>query len=244
MAEEHSLSDGTSARIEAAVGALARVVPSAEDSFEATMLAVASLGRSAHDRCDVASITVMERGRPMTVAATDPVAAAIDEAQYAAGSGPCVQAIVDKRVVRSDRLDEDHRWTEVAGAAQEVGIAASLSTPMLLDGVALGGLNYYGFEPSSFTAADEAISVRFAAQAAVVASNATAYWSVEATSRQLQAALESRAVIEQAKGFLVATLGGTPDEAFELLRRASQKQNRKLRDLAVELISTGAWKGA
>ncbi len=72
--------------------------------------------------------------------------------------------------------------------------------------------------------------------ASVVLANAQAYWSAYELSRQLQQAMESRASIEQAKGILIEQSGVNEDEAFQLLRRASQRENRKLRDIATEVV--------
>ena len=76
----------------------------------------------------------------------------------------------------------------------------------------------------------------FAAQAAVVLANAEAYWASRALASQLEEALASRAVIEQAKGILMATQRCGPDAAFALLRSESQNTNRKVRDVAADYV--------
>jgi AmiR/NasT family two-component response regulator len=75
--------------------------------------------------------------------------------------------------------------------------------------------------------------------------NALAYWTAHQEAANLSRAMEHRAVIEQAKGIIMASQHCGPDEAFDLLRRASQRENRKLRDLAVDLVErTGVAKEA
>jgi AmiR/NasT family two-component response regulator len=74
--------------------------------------------------------------------------------------------------------------------------------------------------------------------------NAELYTSARQLATHLAAALESRGVIEQAKGILMATQGCGPDEAFDILRRASQRQNRKLRLIAENIVSRSGRKGA
>ena len=76
----------------------------------------------------------------------------------------------------------------------------------------------------------------FALQASVVISNAQAYWAASELTRNLTVAMESRAVIEQAKGILIARHGLDDDEAFDRLRHHSQTENRKLRDVAIEIV--------
>jgi AmiR/NasT family two-component response regulator len=70
-----------------------------------------------------------------------------------------------------------------------------------------------------------------------VLANATAYWSARAKAEQLEAALASRAVIEQAKGIIISTMRCTADEAFGILTKQSQQQNRKLREIATEIVT-------
>jgi len=78
----------------------------------------------------------------------------------------------------------------------------------------------------------------FALQASVVLANAQAFWAAQHLAEQLENALTSRAVIEQAKGVLLARTGCSLDEAFDLLRAASQNQNRKLRDVAADVVKS------
>jgi GAF domain-containing protein len=100
-----------------------------------------------------------------------------------------------------------------------------------------GGLNLYSQKPDAFDHDDQQIAGAFAGQASAVVSNVVAYWAVLEQSQQLTAAMASRAVIEQAKGILMAAQHCTADEAFDLLRRASQRENRKLREIAIDMVA-------
>ena len=111
-----------------------------------------------------------------------------------------------------------------------------MSMPLDLSGESVGGLNVYGREPGAFSEQDELLAKGFAVQASVVISNAQAYWAASELTRNLTVAMESRAVIEQAKGILIARHGLGDDEAFDLLRQQSQTENRKLRDVATEIV--------
>ena len=109
--------------------------------------------------------------------------------------------------------------------------------PLLLaDPTIFGGLNFYASEGRTFDEGDLRLAQSFAIQASTVVSNALAYWGAFDQAANLTLAMEHRAEIEQAKGILMATQRCTADEAFDLLRRASQRENRKLRDIAAELV--------
>jgi hypothetical protein len=111
-----------------------------------------------------------------------------------------------------------------------------LSTDLVVSGATLGTVTLYAREPGAFTAAAASAAEEFAAHAAVVLANARAYWELHDVAAGLQAAMQSRAVIEQAKGKLMATEGCSADEAFMLLARASQRENVKLRELARRFV--------
>ena len=120
------------------------------------------------------------------------------------------------------------------------GPADRLSAPLEASGVQLGTITLYARHPGAFTEVDATVVPAVAAQAAVVLANARAYWDLHEVASGLQAAMQSRAVIEQAKGKIMAIEGCTPDEAFTLLARASQRDNVKLRELARRIVQDGA----
>ncbi|HEX2575479.1 MAG TPA: GAF and ANTAR domain-containing protein [Aquihabitans sp.] len=182
-----------------------------------------------------------DRGRPATRVFTDPAAREVDEAQYRAERGPCLDAWRLARVVRVDDLGEFERtYPEFRVAAEANGVGSSLSIPLLAGEVAVGALNLYGAGRAAFSDADESLGVDLAAAMAVVLSNATAYWGAFELSQQLHQAIASRAAIEQAKGMLMARSPGlSPDGAFDLLRRASQRENTKLHDIADRIVAGG-----
>jgi GAF domain-containing protein len=150
-----------------------------------------------------------------------------------------VDAYRDGVIYRIDDTATEQRWPEFCKAAQEENIRSTLSVPLDVSGEGaetLGALNLYSEIPNGFDADAAAATVSFAQQAAIVMANARAYWGAAEKSDQLQQALESRAVIEQAKGILMAQSHIGPDDAFQILVRASQRENRKLRDIAVEIV--------
>ena len=186
--------------------------------------------------CAGASVTIIERGKPSTAASTDDDTLALDNVQYDAGDGPCLTAARDQHVIRIDAMDTDTRWPAFTAAARARGIGSSLSMPLDLAGETVGGLNVYGQEPDAFSTQDEQLAKGFAVQASVVISNAQAYWAAFELIRNLTIAMDSRAVIEKAKGILIARHGLSDDEAFDHLRQQSQTENRKLRDIATDIV--------
>lgn len=108
-----------------------------------------------------------------------------------------------------------------------------MSIPVIVGDEAIGALNFYSQEAAHFDSAAAQAGEAFAGQAAIIA----AYTDRAELAGHLQTAMASRAVIEQAKGIIMGTMGCTPDEAFDILRQQSQTENRKLRDVAEELVA-------
>ena len=172
--------------------------------------------------------------------ATDELVGAVDAAQYEAGAGPCLDAYRDRVAYRIDATTEDRRWPEFCAAAATKGICSVLAAPLEVDGEGIGCLNLYSGERAAFTADDEVLARVFAAQAALVVATSTAYWDARSTADQLDQAMRSRATIEQAKGILMASGAPDPDKAFEMLVHASQRENRKLREIAADIVQRAA----
>jgi GAF domain-containing protein len=182
--------------------------------------------------------TLDERAQPTTAVCTDDQAMAIDQAQYDSGQGPCLDAWRTKSIIRIDDLADTHAaYAEFAASCLEHGIHSTLSLPLVAGETGVGAVNVYGAERGAFTPADERLATDLAATAAVVIANTVAYWGAHDLTQQLTQAMQSRAVIEQAKGMLMAKAPHlTADEAFDLLRRASQRENVKLRDIAQRIV--------
>lgn len=216
---------------------LSRKLLAEDENITGVLQEVAAAGCALLANCSAASVTLVEDGRPRTVAATDERAVAVDEKQYEADEGPCLTASRTERVVRIDSMCEERRWEAARRAAAGRGFASLLSVPFVLpDARAFGALNLYSEIEAGFSAEDEQVCQEFTTHASAVVANARAYWSAVENARQLTAAMESRATIEQAKGILIAARGCTAEEAFEVLREASRRQNRKLRDVAHDVV--------
>jgi transcriptional regulator with GAF, ATPase, and Fis domain len=182
---------------------------------------------------DMVGLTVRdERGRPTTAVYTEGMVVEIDQVQYDWDRGPCLDAARTHTVFEVEDMGSDRRWPEFAAAAHGHGINSSLSVPVVAADAGLGALNFYDHRLAHFDAEKRALAELFAGQCSITA----LYWHHVNQSAGLRKAMESRETIEQAKGVLIATTGCSTDEAFDLLRQQSQMENRKLRDIAQEIV--------
>lgn len=222
--------------VDRAVHAMARVALSAAPLAE-------NLGHVAETAREVtgawgAGITTLERGRPSTVAATHEEMHTIDKAQYASGRGPCLDSYRSQAVVTIDSTEHDPRYPEFVATARDHGVRSTLSVPLVVAAEGVGALNLYSREEHGFGDEARALALRFAEPAATALVNARLVSDATALAAQLEEALATRGVIERAKGILMARQGVDADTAFDLLRRASQRENVKVREIAARLDST------
>lgn len=205
-----------------------------------TLQRIVELSTTAVTGADFAGISMQDlHGKPCTPVYSDPRSPAIDQAQYAAERGPCVDAWQTGEIVLCNDLGaEQQRFPEFAQAAMEHGVHSTLALPLVADGAVVGALNLYAAPVGAFSDSDRKAGRDFALTAAAVLVNARAYRGALELSENLSKAMESRAVIEQAKGMLMARDDSLDaDGAFDILRRASQRENVKLRDIAQRIVS-------
>ena len=184
-----------------------------------------------------AGITMIVEGSTRTGVFTHPEAPEIDEAQYEKGDGPCISAFHNQQTYRIDSTSEDDRWPEFAKTALAHGIHSTLSVPLRARGDALGALNLYADSPAAFNDDHERIVHAFADQASIALANAQVYWDARQLSQNLTEAMKTRETISQAVGILMARGGRSPDDAFKMLSSASQRENRKVRDIAEQIVT-------
>jgi GAF domain-containing protein len=204
---------------------------------------IADLAKATIPGATEVSVTLVADRGAGTAAYTGEMALAIDEMQYDVGSGPCLDASADPTSVRVVR-DAVHetRWEGFAEAAARVGVGSSMSVGVPVVQQLTGALNIYSAGVDAFDSDAIALAETFASYAAVALANAHLYETTSALASQMSSAMMSRAVIEQAKGILIAQQGVDGDEAFQMLSRASQTSNRKLRDIAQAIVD-GAQRG-
>lgn len=185
------------------------------------------------------STTLLRDEKPFTAAHSGEMALLADELQYAEGYGPCMDAGRAGVVLRIDDMLTEQRWPAYVSRVREQGVRSSLSVPLPYQGTSVGALNVYSSQPQAFVSPESLSAGRDVAEAiAVAVVNAVAHHRLSEQARNMQLAMESRAVIEQAKGVLMAQRRVDAEEAFEILRDASQRYNRKLRDIAVGIVES------
>ena len=222
-----------SARILFAAGGLAE-----------TIARVVEMAVETIEGCDVAGLLLVEGDALATPVHTDRAVADLDELQRLSGQGPCLDAVTGRRIVYVDDLADladladGGPWALFARQATGEGLRSALALPLTTNG-SLGSLNLYGRCPAAFGVIDRAKAVLLSTLGGLALSSAHAHEDEVSLNAHLHDALTTREVIGQAQGILMERERITPDHAFDVLRRASQHLNRKLRDVAQDLVETG-----
>lgn len=208
-----------------------------QETVETALHTIATLAVTTVPGAAAAGLTLVDvRGRKTTAGASDEVTERADSLQYELDEGPCLTAWADRILVRVDDVAHDERWPRWAGAVRPLGVNSALSVPLVAGDRTLGAIKVYGEQPGVFDAHAEQVMTLFAAQAAVLVANVQTVENARRLSDQLKAALHSRDVISTAKGVLVAREGVDEETAFARLVAMSQRDGRKLRDVAETLV--------
>lgn len=185
---------------------------------------------------DMVSVTVLHGDVGETVAASNGRVWAIDQDQYAAGAGPCLDAARTGQVARTGVAGAERRWPEFARSARAAGVESYLSCPLIIDDDFVGSLNLYSEQPHGFADFDVALLRLYTTAACAAIANNRRYERAREVAGHLSKALDSRAVIDQAVGIIMARSGVTAAQAFAELTRQSQNTNVKLREIADRLV--------
>ncbi|HEX8003035.1 MAG TPA: GAF and ANTAR domain-containing protein [Mycobacteriales bacterium] len=210
-----------------------------QESLEDALNRLVATCRDAIPACTDASVTMQRPQRPTTAAATSENALRIDRWEYDTGRGPCMDALRDGREHYVDSLADAGRYEGFAQVLEQSGVRSAYGVPLIVGEEIVGALNVYAAAEHAFDDdTSRAVARHVAAQAARTLHNLRVYDASRTLARQLEQALESRAIIEQAKGVLMAQRDCSTEEAFEMLKRASQRENVKLRDVAQRIVSS------
>jgi len=182
-------------------------------------------------------MTICRDGQPFTVATSNDLAAQVDEIQYGTDEGPCLDALRTGTVVQVDDLTREERWDGYRPHAIAHGVVSSLSLPLTVEGETLGALNLYSAAPGVFAGSDGVHAAAFAKRSAAALTLNLRRVHQAQVQHQLADAMVSSSVIDQAIGILMGQQRCTAGAAFDLLRQASQHRNRKLRDVAADIIT-------
>lgn len=187
-------------------------------------------------------ITIAKDGQFSTVVYAGSIPAAVDEAQYQRGDGPCLEALrTGTPIVVQDLAREDQgRWGGFPPVALAAGAHGVLAHPLEVGGQVVGVMNLYAHERDLFPEPVRRIAKQFVDPAALLLSGFLRRLSQAELIAHLNAALASRAVIDQAIGIIMARRGCSSDDAFAVLRRMSNDRNVKLRDVAAAMAEAVA----
>jgi transcriptional regulator with GAF, ATPase, and Fis domain len=201
---------------------------------------IAGLAKRTIPGASEVSVTLVRGTGAHTAAFTGDLALKMDERQYELGRGPCLDASAATATMSVPDMAGETRWPQWAARARESGVNSSLSIGLPVQDTVTGALNIYAIKPDAFDDDAVVLGQTFAGYAAVALANAHLYHTTANLAQQMQAAMDSRAVIEQAKGIIMAERRCTAEEAFSMLAKVSQDSNRKLRDVAAALVARAA----
>jgi GAF domain-containing protein len=228
------------ADLQAGIGALAGLV--ADHLGLPELLAeVAAFAVRAIPGADGAGVTLLRLDRVdnmvEALAASAPFVAEIDEIQYVTlNEGPCITAALERRTVRSGSLGGEQMWPRFGPRVGRLGVHSALSLPLLLPGQVVGAINVYAHAKDVFDEHAAELGELFAKPAAVAVHNAQILAQAITLTSQLQRALSTRPVIDQAIGLLRGRSGGSAEDAFTQLRAISQSEHRKLAEVAQRIV--------
>jgi transcriptional regulator with GAF, ATPase, and Fis domain len=210
-------------------------------SVDEMLSQVAQFALQAIPGADGAGVTLIHPGhqdlRIQAWSVTTEFVRAIDVLQYEeVHEGPCISCMQSGRPAVSGSLGSDRRWPHFGGRVARMGVHSVLALPLAVNDQVIGAINSYAHDRDAFAEHAVALGTQFAVPAAVSVFNAQLLASTRQRTTQLQEALRTRAVIDQAIGIVRSRSGGTAQEAFERLSRISQKEHIKLADVAEQLV--------
>jgi GAF domain-containing protein len=231
--------DADEADLQGSLHELATLVSDSE-SLPDVLTHVATFAVRAIPGAEGAGVTLLSpdlRTQVVGLAASHPFVAEIDEIQYTVlNEGPCITAAFERRTVRSGSLGGERMWPRFGPRVGRLGVHSALSLPLLVSDRAVGAINVYAHSKDAFDEHAEELGELFAAPAAVAVHNAQILAQARALAAQLQSALSSRPIIDQAIGILRGRTGGSAEEAFAKLREISQADHVKLVEVSQRIV--------
>jgi GAF domain-containing protein len=187
-----------------------------------------------------AGVTLVHDGKQRFVTAAVEAIANLERAQEHWQKGPCIDAVASASPVAVPDIaagDAGKRWPDYTVAAKTAGIQAVAGIPMLAEGKPIGAVNLYDSQPRNWSAEDLRVAAIFASIATAYLAHASATRQQQRTAEQLQEALNTRLIIEQAKGVLATKRETTVDDAFETLRKYARNHNARIHDVAHAVVN-------
>jgi len=238
LGSEHD--DADAVDLQGSIAGLANLVTGSL-GLDELLRRVATFATSAIPGADGAGVTLLKVDgsdhRVVALAASHPFVTEIDEIQYiTVKEGPCITAALERRTVRSGSLGGERMWPRFGPRVGRLGVHSALSLPLLLPEQVIGAINVYAHRRNVFDEHAAHLGELFAVPAAVAVHNAHVLTQARALAAQLQQALSTRPVIDQAIGLLRGRTGASAEEAFERLREISQSEHTKLAELAQRIV--------
>jgi GAF domain-containing protein len=199
---------------------------------------ITDVARTVVPAAEAVSITLLRREKAFTAAFSGQMAMDADELQYERGYGPCMDAGRTGLLMHVADMRTEDRWPDYAAEVLKTGVRSSVSAPLPYQGATIGALNVYSSTVEAFSDEDIRAAEEVADYIAVAVNNADAHGEAVQLAADMRRAMDSRAVIDMAKGVLIARHHCSPEEAFAILSRTSQNHNRKLRELAEALVAS------
>ena len=211
---------------------------SEDDVVDGALRMVVALTRATVAGADGVSVSFRRHGHLGTVAATDQTILDMDSHQYATGEGPCIDASVQGRRFHALSLADESRWPAFTPEARSLGISSILSAPLHVMDEPVGALNIYSHRPGVFAEQDEVLASMFADETSAVLTSAKVNVAGAQRGARIQRALEMREAIAQAQGVIMERRGLSQDDAYTVLRVASQVSGHSLLSQANQVISS------
>jgi GAF domain-containing protein len=226
--------------LRAGLRGLAGMVAGAQGVFE-LLGEVAEFAAHAIPGVDGAGVALIDasQGRPTRQigSATAEFIHEIDAVQYhELHEGPCITCMQSRRATVSGSLGADRRWPHFGGRVARMDVHSALSLPLMVGDHVIGAINCYATSHDAFGEHAVRLGSQFAGPAAVSIYNAELLAGARERAEQLQQALDSRALIDQAIGIIRSRSGASAEVAFARLVQMSQSENTKLRVLSERLV--------
>ena len=221
------------------VAELSRIVNTDQD-MRVILDDVVALTKRRIPGAEEVSITLVRDETATTVAGTGTLAVQLDELQYEQGYGPCLDAGRSNENQLIEDAATETRWPDYVQRATKAGLGSSLSVPLPIEHYLVGALNIYSVTANAFSPASVTLGGALPARVTAALSSAESARTHRERITNLERALESHAVINQAKGMIMVQRKCSADSAFTLLRQLSMDQNIKLYDLAASLVASAS----
>ena len=188
-------------------------------------------------RAEAAGVMLADpRGGLRLIASSDERMRLLELFELQGAQGPCLDAFSSGRAVQASAADSRARWPSFATRASGEGFRIMCAVPLRVRAHVIGALNLFRGSDEPFTGTEMEIAQAMAEMAAIGLIQERRMRERNLLTEQLQAALSSRVVIEQAKGMLAEYLTITVDDAFTLLRNYARDFNRKLSEVAIDVV--------